>query len=76
MPVKIDRDVPIPERRHGGSRPPIYPFGSMAVGDSFALPGEVAGKLGSAAQKWRGRHPGWDYRTAKKDGEVRLWRIS
>jgi len=76
MTVQIDRDIPIPERRRGGSRPAIYPFGDMSVGDSFSLPGEGASRLGSAAQKWRERHPGWDYRTAKKDGEVRLWRIS
>jgi len=74
--VQIDHDIPIPDQRRGGARPAVYPFGGMVVGDSFAMRGDIANRIRSAAQKWRERHPGWDYRTAKKDGEVRLWRIS
>lgn len=76
--MKIDTHIPAPEtaNRAGGGRPASYPFGEMPVGGSFAASPGLAEKIASAAQKWKERHPGWDYRTRKTSQEFRVWRIS
>jgi len=80
MAITLDKNVPIPAYHHGPGRPPRYPFGTMAVGDSFALGvhfhTEVA-KVRDAATKWKSKHPGWDYTIRKQDdGSYRCWRIA
>lgn len=76
MTILIDKNVPIPVRRIGGKRPPIYPFEAMEVGHSFELPEEEASKVSSAAKQWKIRHPGWAYRTKISIGKIRVWRIA
>ena len=75
--ITIVNDIPPPatQKLHKGRRP-VYPFASMDVGSSFALPAHHAAKLGSAAQKWKRRYPGWNYMTETKNSEVRIWRIA
>jgi hypothetical protein len=53
-----------------------YPFGTMPVGASFAVPIEDGGKARGAAASWKTRHPGWNYTTRKTTDGVRLWRIA
>ena len=35
---EIEKGVPVPAGKRGGGRKAIYPFDTMSVGDSFAVP--------------------------------------
>lgn len=36
--LKVEKNIPIPARTKTGGRKPLYPWGKMEVGDSFAFP--------------------------------------
>lgn len=86
MSITIDRGVAIAETRGRHSK---YPFGDMAVGDSFALP--LAGvayspkdrtdrtqrQLQCAAAMWKRKHGTvFTVRILRKESAVRCWRVS
>jgi hypothetical protein len=68
---KIEKGVPIPERRHGKGK---YPWASLKIGDSFFVPGlyssaQMASSIGFQRQKTGREH------VCRKEGEgVRVWR--
>lgn len=63
-------------------RPPIYPFHTLEVGDSFALnlpldDPHFTTRLTAAARKHTSRHGSkFSVRTMNYANEVRCWRIS
>lgn len=71
--IKIDRDVPVPVRKHRK-----YPFGDMEVGDSFLLKCTVADRsrmqsqMSARARKFLPKK----FVTASVDGGIRIWRKS
>ena len=76
--MRLESHVPFPlsPGKRGKGRHPLYPFGRMAVGDSFVVPRSEADRAWAAASKWKIRHPGWNY-TSRSEGEiVRLWRLA
>ena len=74
MEIKIEKSIPLPSRGRG--RKPIYPFGDMDVGDSFAVSG-LENRVTSAAS-WFGKRHGKKFtlRTNSETGETRVWRIA
>ncbi len=54
-----------------------YPFGAMAVGDSFSVPEESARTIASSASYY-GKHNGKKFavRIIPSTGERRCWRIA
>jgi hypothetical protein len=78
--LQIDKQFPIPVRTPprvpDAIRTPIYPFPTMDVGDSFAMPVALKDRLYSVASQWKARHPGWGYRTMIMDDVIRLWRVA
>lgn len=91
----IEKGVPIPPSRGGspgripGKKPPMYPFGDMEVGDSFAAPRDMGvapapsyadrrqTAIAAHAYRWSRDHtPGMDFTTRLVDGStVRCWRV-
>lgn len=73
MEYKIMADMPPPA---AFKTPSKYPFGSMAVGESFIIPIGNEYKVTQAAYRWRERHLPWNFRVGEdKDGCTRLWRV-
>ena len=65
----IDKKVPIPDKM--GGRPRIYPFGAMAVGDSFFVPGQSTANNSaskSAAAHGRAHNKKFTARTVTENG--------
>ena len=54
----------------------MYPFSELEVGDSFTVPVGVRKRVGAAAERWKKRHPGWDYRCRSAAKTTRLWRVA
>ena len=75
MNYKVDKDVGVPTG-HGRGRPAIYPFASLAIGDSFTVPVIDALKARLSAAQRKRLHPGWDYASRTEGDVVRIWRIS
>jgi hypothetical protein len=74
--IVLEDSVEPPARRSGGAgKRPIYPFGTMKVGQSFTLPIELRAKLNNAAKIWRRRHEGWGFVIRTDGKKVRLWRL-
>lgn len=79
--MNIDRNIPIPELEEGDKNKRIsgakrkYPFGDMAVGDSFLVVGiENYKKAKGAARSFRDRNSfNFDYRITSEG--MRIWRI-
>ena len=83
---KIEKDVPMSPAADRG-RPPIYPFGQMEIGDSFAIPADADGyssgvngqrrhKVRIAASAY-GKAHGLRFATRMlPDGSVRIWRTA
>jgi len=76
---KVERGVPIPDRRHGA--PGKYPFEKMSQGDSFLLPVEneedvdtVRRRIAAAASLYATRNGG-KFTTRTVDGGIRVWRV-
>lgn len=76
--IEIENGVPVPEKyvHSGPGRPRIYPFSTMQVGDSFALPADRANVVRFSASQWKRRHPGWDYTSRVDGGVIRIWRTA
>lgn len=84
MNIKIDRGVPAPPPANG--RPRIYPFPSMEVGDSFAVPllGVIrkhedlaVDRVRNAAVFYSRNHGGkFTVRIDRENGVVRCWRVA
>jgi len=82
--IKIEHDVPIPERVRKKYQPK-YPFIEMKKGDSFSLPGKDLKELKSLQSKLSGSayffriktKPSWKFtaRVLKEEKQVRIWRI-
>jgi hypothetical protein len=70
--ITIERDVPIPSNS-GRGREALFPFGRMAVGDSFSMDVEAT-RLRNAAFQY-GRSHGKKFTVRKLLNETRCWRI-
>lgn len=76
MKYKIDKGVPIPKQETRGRRP-IYPFGKLEVGDSFAVDIELRERIQAYAAQYKRYHGGgWDYVTRSNETETRVWRTA
>lgn len=72
--VKLESGIPVPPRGAGGSRPSIYRWSEMAVGDSFTV--ETA-KLNSIKVLIHRQHKTTDRRfiwRTLSNGKIRVWR--
>jgi hypothetical protein len=88
MGITIDKNIPIPAAAGRTGRPSLYPFESMEVGDSFAVPlaGETWGfskndknltRLSNSSGIFGKKHNRkFITRTFKDEGVVRCWRIA
>ncbi len=83
---KVDNTVPMPAIHRGNYFGPgqrKYPFDTMAVGDSFAVPKEAAPALRSAASSFTARmkqrvgdEAAYRFTVQRHGDEVRCWRIA
>ena len=69
--IAIDKKVPMPPPHASKQK---YPFETMEVGDSFAVPHSV--QLGPAAHAWAKRHPGVKFSVRKVPEGKRCWRVT
>lgn len=72
----IEKDIPVPST--GAGRPPIYPLGDMAAGDSFFVPlpeGKVLRELQGSVSRAAKAHAGKKFTTRKVEGGIRVWRV-
>jgi hypothetical protein len=87
-PIKIEKGIPIPAlRRKTQSKETaktrstlLYPFPIMKMGDSFFVPNEEdSSRMHRTAQRYKSRHPGWNYCarkvTEKRVVGIRLWKV-
>ena len=74
---EIENDVPLPASR-GRSTVHHFPFGTMQVGQSFALTNDKARNAAArAANSFAKNNPGYKFVTRSLgDGTFRLWRIA
>lgn len=84
MPIvgRVEKGIPLPERRGGTDHPAInpaasvYPWRQMDVGDSFAVKGISITNMCATARGDALRH-GTNYAVRKVDGGgLRVWRIT
>lgn len=88
MSITIEQGRPVPAPRSRGKKP-TYPFGKMAIGESFSVPllGELhkggndlaLERVTSAAAVWKRRNGGgFDFTTRidRVEGVVRCWRVA
>jgi hypothetical protein len=69
----IEKNIPLDQ--NGAGRPPKYPFGDMAVGDSVFFGGDASETMNpKLAARAYGRYHGKKFTTRKQDGGVRIWR--
>lgn len=69
---KIEKGIPMPATNS------VYPFASMEVGDSFAVPIAQHKHLVSASQNYRRRHGKevvFSIRRVDDETQVRIWRM-
>lgn len=73
----LEKNVPMPPRKAGTAR---YPFASMEVGDSFAIPKDdkAASAISAAARVWALRHGLHNHKfSVRSNGStVRIWRTA
>lgn len=69
--IPIDHGMPIPNERVK------YPFASMAVGDSFAVPENKSRYARSGASTFGKKH-GRTFTSRKEEGKdtIRIWRVT
>lgn len=72
--IKIEKGIPQPPTKGGKKK---YPFGEMAIGDSFLVPTDNngAGSVRCAASYYGSRHPGFKFVVRMVDGGCRCWRV-
>lgn len=79
-PYVVEEGVPIPVirtgRRPGHGNRVKYPFGRMAVGDSFAYPVGDHPRVHTAARHYSDRHRGAGVRFLVSYVHGRVWRVS
>lgn len=68
MDFKIEKNVPLRSPRK------VYPWGKMAVGDSFFVP-EVKVTSVTSSATLAGARMGMKFTCRSVDGGVRIWRI-
>lgn len=71
---KIEDGIPIPQR--GFTK--VYPFGDLAVGQSFLVPTDEASKKRarvSSAANMHGKKHNSRFATRIVEGGVRVWRV-
>ena len=86
---KVEKNIPMPSPTRDGVPTYKYPFFTMEVGDSFAVPvdpstklnyGQVNGRISQAIsnQKRRKDNGGraFSYRTDKVNRVIRVWRTA
>lgn len=73
---KITSDIPIYAISNKQGRPPVYPWASMEVGDSFLAEGKAIGRMSPVAHARAANHPGEKYACRTVDGGVRVWRVA
>ena len=75
--LRIDKGVPIPDRRHSTKR---FRFQDMEVGDSIFYPSESPASdcnlIRSSARYQMKTHPGVAYVVRQVPGGVRYWRTA
>jgi hypothetical protein len=81
QPIKIDKDIPIPEKTRYAGRTRKYPFNIMQVGDSFLTPyneGEAPillhKRLSAAWYKYAQKHGDVAFIGKQEATGVRVWR--
>lgn len=81
MEIKIDKNVPIPNRKYIG-RKSKYAYSKMEIGDSFLVKcsSENLFKVQNTLNTSSRTHglkstPAKKFKTARMDGGVRVWRI-
>lgn len=78
MKYELEDNVPPPKDRRGGNV--VYPFGEMAVGQSFFIPCQddqkphLQTKLAGAARGFKLRHK-TKFAIRRVVGGVRVWRV-
>jgi hypothetical protein len=71
---EIESNLPIPKRAgRGGRRGSKYPFGSMAIGESFFAPVKPSA-LRSAVAVYVKANPGTKFAVRTEEGGARAWR--
>lgn len=71
---KVESGVPMPPAGSGARTK--YPFGNMAIGDSFAVPADAVKRVGPASVKF-GKERGLKFAVRKMaNGEFRVWRTA
>ena len=70
--IAVEKDVPLPAPLRGSGK---YPWRSMAVGDSFFVPGMTTASIAGSVHSAYKRLPGWKFTSRTVDGGVRVWRI-
>ena len=71
--ITAEKNIPIPETKYRKSK---YPFATMEVGESFAVPGytrELHQRMSGTSYQYR---CGYKKFTIRRDGDsVRVWRL-
>ncbi len=71
MTIKIDKKIPVPTKITTK-----YPFGDMAVGDSFVVSTALRSSVYGASASWARQHnPDAKFTTRKEGDETRIWRV-
>jgi len=75
MKFKVEKNIPLPGR---AGRMPKYPWKALEVGDSFLVPSEEVPKSGQGtiSNCANAALGAGNFRTAKVDGGVRVWRLA
>jgi hypothetical protein len=69
--IEIDRHIPPPPPR---KEPMPIPFSAMQIGDSFLAPHRTTAR--AQANRYKSRHPGWNYTSRTTPEGTRIWRIA
>ena len=73
---RINAIAPVPAGT-GRGRVAAFPLRALAVGESFAVPEDLAAKVRMAASNFKRSNLGWNYTTRSlPNGGVRLWRTA
>ena len=72
MKYLIESSVAVPEFR-GRAWNTVYPFASMAVGESILVEHGKSESVVRAAQGFAKRHRGWKFTCRKDGGGMRVW---
>lgn len=75
---KIEKNVPPPkDALSSRGQPSEFPWGDLAVGDSFAVPPEKEQKAAMSMRNWNNKHkPKKLASRLEPDGGRRFWRLA